>query len=143
MSKLLYCKYYSPSTRNMSFENVPGFLDVKYVIFKQTTRYTYILPFVIDIIRVEKVPLRPVADSRKINAFPGTGEAWYDFEIHNTLHDAPFKSNLGLEIGSEASWKVEDILQHHNSDNDTITNYVKNLIILIERIENALKKMPQ
>jgi hypothetical protein len=127
----------------MSFENIPGFLDVEYVIFKQTTRYTYIFPFVIDIIQIEKVPLRPVDGSCKINAFPGTGEAWYDFEIHNTLHDVPFKSNLGLEIGSEASWKVEDILQCHSKDNDTITNYVKNMIILIERMENALKKMPQ
>ncbi|CEP10217.1 hypothetical protein [Parasitella parasitica] len=131
-----------PITRQMSFENVPNFLKVDHVIFKQTTRYTYVLPFIIDIIRVEKVPLVPVANSRKINAFPGSGEAWYDFEIHNTINQAPFKSNMGLEIGSEASWTVQDILQSNNTE-DTITNYVKNMITLIERIENAIKKMPQ
>ncbi|KAI8647907.1 hypothetical protein BD408DRAFT_3527 [Parasitella parasitica] len=132
-----------PITRQMSFENVPNFLRVDYVIFKQTTRYTYIFPFVIDIIRVEKVPLVHVANSRKINAFPGSGDVWYDFEIHNTLHQTPFKSNLGLEIGSEASWTVQDILQSNDNAKDIITNYVKNMIILIERIENALKKVPQ
>ncbi|GAN07661.1 hypothetical protein MAM1_0170c07163 [Mucor ambiguus] len=132
-----------PITRQMSFENVPNFLEVNYVIFKQTTRYTYHLPFTIDIIRVEKVPMVQAEGSKKINAFPGSGEAWYDFEIHNTFNDAPFKSNLNLDIGCEVPWKVQDILQSNDPANDTITNYVKNLIILIERIENALNKMPQ
>ncbi|KAL9556029.1 hypothetical protein MBANPS3_002087 [Mucor bainieri] len=132
-----------PITRQMSFENVPNFLEVDHVIFKQTTRYNYHVPFIIDIIRVEKVPMEPVKDSKKINAFPGSGEAWYDFEIHNMSTDPPFKSNLSLDIGCEAPWQVEDILQSHNPVNDTITNYVKNLILLIERIENTLNKMPQ
>lgn len=127
-----------PITRQMSFENVPNFLEVEYVLFKQTTRYTYGIPFIIDIIRVEKVPTVPVENSKKINAFPGTGEAWYDFEIHNTSNDAPFKSNLKLDIGCEAPWKVEDILQSNDPANDTITNYVKNLITFIERIEHTL-----
>ncbi|OAD02261.1 hypothetical protein MUCCIDRAFT_156489 [Mucor lusitanicus CBS 277.49] len=132
-----------PITRQMSFENVPNFLEVEYVLFKQTTRYTYDIPFIIDIIRVEKVPTVQVPNSKKINAFPGTGEAWYDFEIHNSLIDAPFKANLKLDIGCEASWKVGDILRSDDPANDAITNYVKNLITFIERIESTLNKMPQ
>lgn len=122
----------------MSFENIPKFLRVNYIVFKQTTRYKIFSSFIIEITRSEMVPMKPVANTQKINAYPGTGEAWYDFEVYNSLHDEPFKTNIDLELGQEAPWTVNDILQSNNTGVDMIFQFVKCMLLLIENIEAAI-----
>jgi hypothetical protein len=123
----------------MSFENVPNFLYVDYVVFKQTTRYI-IFPFIIEITQSELVPVVPVANSQKFNAQPGHGETWYDFEVYNTLHDAPFKANLNLDPGVEVAWTVDDILRPYNKGTDMIFDFVKCMLSLIEKIEVGINQ---
>ncbi|KAI7903918.1 uncharacterized protein BX663DRAFT_349153 [Cokeromyces recurvatus] len=129
----------SPITRLMSFQNVPKFLTVEHVILKQTTRYRSVFPFIVEVTRVERLCMIPVPGTQKINAQPGKGEAWYDFEIINTLYNTHFKANLDLEIGDEAPWTVEDILQTGTSM-DIINSFVKCLLTHIEKIENGFKE---
>jgi hypothetical protein len=57
----------------MSFEHVPNFLSVNYIILKETTRYKIVSPFIIEITRSELVPMVSEANTQKINAFPGQG----------------------------------------------------------------------
>ncbi|KAI8059080.1 uncharacterized protein B0P05DRAFT_559014 [Gilbertella persicaria] len=128
-----------PITQLMSFENVPNFLEVNHIIFKSTTRYRTVFPFIVEVSRIEKVPMKPVKGSQKINAQPGHGEAWYDFEIINTLHDAPFRANLNLDIGCEAPWTIEDILQTKTNES-AITAYARYILQLIEKIEKIIRK---
>lgn len=130
---------YSPITQLMTFENVPNFLNVNTVLFKQTTRIRVVFPFVVEIVRVERVPLKPVPNSNKITAAVGNGEFWYDFQVFNILHDEDFKSNLDLEVGEVADWTVDSILSAGSSD--TITEYVKYMLTIVEKIEIAARQM--
>ncbi|KAI9482926.1 MAG: hypothetical protein EXX96DRAFT_556162 [Benjaminiella poitrasii] len=129
----------SPITRFMSFQNVPNFLTVEHIILKQTTQYRSVFPFIIEVTRVERLYMVPVTGTQKINAQPGRGEIWYDFEIVNTLHNDHFKANLDLEIGTEADWTVDDILQTDTSM-DAINSFVKCLLTHIEKIENGFRE---
>lgn len=134
--------FISPITRLMTFENVPKFLSVNYILLKETARFRIEYPLIIEITRVEKVPIKPVANTVKINAYPGDGEIWYDFEIRNTKNDSTFERNKGLEIGEEAPWTAKDILGLTDEDHgkaDNITKYVKNILSVIEKIEREIQ----
>lgn len=126
----------------MTFENVPRFVKVDYILFKQTSKYRIMFPFIVEITRIEKVPWHPVADSIKMTATPGTGDVWYDYEVRNTILDEVFQGNIELELGKEARWTSSDILglnsHTESSGTDTITDYVKSMLILIEKTERAL-----
>lgn len=125
----------------MTFENVPKFLSVNYLLLKVTARFRIDPPFVIEITRVEKVPTRPVPNTAKINAYPGEGDFWYDFEIRNTETDVSFERNKDLEIGAEAPWTAKDILGLTDGDHakaDNITKYVQNILNVIEKIEREI-----
>lgn len=126
----------------MSFENVPRFLTVEYVLLRQTTKFKIALPFVVEITRVERVPLSPVQNTAKINAQPGSGdEVWYEYEVINTMNHTTFEENSDLEVGSEARWTSKDILYPRVNEVkgvDTITDYVKNMLTIVERIEKAI-----
>lgn len=126
----------------MSFENIPRFLTVEYVLLRQTTKFKIALPFVVEITRVERVPLMPVQNTAKINAQPGSGdEVWYEYEVVNTMNNTTFEENLFLEVGKEAQWSSKDILNptvDGGNSVDTITDYVKNMLTIIERIEKVI-----
>lgn len=126
----------------MSFENIPRFLTVEYVLLRQTTKFKIALPFVVEITRVERVPLMPVHNTAKINAQPGSGdEVWYEYEVVNTMNNTTFEENLDLETGKEALWSSKDILNptvDGGQSVDTITDYVKNMLTIIERIEKVI-----
>lgn len=132
----------------MSYEHIPRFLDVDYILFKQTTKYRIPFPFVVEITSIEKVPTKAVEGTAKINAYTGQGDVWYDFDVRNTINDAAFEANKQMEIGTEARWTNNEILGlSGNNDggesssaasSDTITDYVKNMLIIIEKIERAI-----
>lgn len=75
----------SPHTRQITYENVPDFLEVDYILLKQTTKYRIHFPFVVEITRVEKLPLIKQKNMGynidKILGDTGKGEVWYDFEV--------------------------------------------------------------
>ncbi|KAI7884485.1 uncharacterized protein EV154DRAFT_427967 [Mucor mucedo] len=131
-----------PITCLMTFENVPKFLSVEFLLLKVTARFRIDHPFIIEITRVEKVPIKPVAGTVKIDAYPGEGEFWYDFEIRNTETDVSFEKNKDLEIGDEAPWTAKDILDLADGDHakaDNITKHVQNILNVIEKIEREIR----
>lgn len=74
-----------PNTRQITFENVPDFLQMKSILLKQTTKYRIHFPFVVEITRVEKIPLTKQKISNygiaKIQGDTGKGQVWYDLEV--------------------------------------------------------------
>ena len=125
----------------MTFENVPDFLSVDYVLLRQTSKYRIAFPFIVAITRVEKVPISPVPKTKKINAAPGTGEVWYEYEVEHSTSDTVFEANLDLEVGEEASWTSADILGQNSDDKDNsdpIDDYVTVMLELVERIEKSI-----
>ncbi|KAI8064995.1 hypothetical protein BDF21DRAFT_427569 [Thamnidium elegans] len=130
-----------PISLLMTFEEIPNFLRVKYILLKDTARYKIIYPFIVEVTQVENVPFTLVPNSSKLKASPGTGNVWYDFEIRNTENDKSFEVNKALEIGKEANWTADEILKLTEGDcntADTITQYVTTLLLFIEKIEREI-----
>ncbi|KAF7729867.1 hypothetical protein EC973_003601 [Apophysomyces ossiformis] len=127
-----------PTTRQMTYENVPDFLEVSYILHKQVTRYKIHFPFVVEITRVERVPLQPQRTmghlSEKIMGMTGKGQVWYDCELFYTLHDEPFKANRELPIGKLADWTVDQIL-NGTPEETHLVKFIKAMLILIEKFE--------
>ncbi|KAI7862821.1 hypothetical protein BDF14DRAFT_1850893 [Spinellus fusiger] len=127
----------SPTNNQLTFEDVPDFLVIKYILHKHTTRYRLHYPFVVEITRVERVPL--VRQARigyapeKILGATGTGSVWYDLEVLYSLHSKAFESNLSLPEGLLASWTSESILGKENERE--LVEYVKCLLLLIEKCQ--------
>jgi hypothetical protein len=75
----------SPVSRTITYENVPDFLEVDSILLKQTTKYRIHFPFVIEITRVEKLPLVQQRFNGygidKILGDTGKGQVWYDLEV--------------------------------------------------------------
>jgi hypothetical protein len=75
----------SPLTRQITYENVPDFLEVEHILLKQTTKYRIHFPFVIEITRIEKLPLIQQRFGgygiNKILGDTGKGQVWYDLEV--------------------------------------------------------------
>ena len=75
----------NPYTREMTYENVPDFLEVSHILHKQITRYRIHFPFVVEITRIERVPLVPQQSmshgNEKILGATGRGNVWYDLEV--------------------------------------------------------------
>lgn len=79
----------NPETRHITFNNVPDFLEVNYILSKQTTLYRIVFPIVAEITRVEKLPLVQQIDSygyEKILGDTGKGQVWYEFEVIQLNH---------------------------------------------------------
>ncbi|KAI9261213.1 hypothetical protein EDC94DRAFT_659738 [Helicostylum pulchrum] len=130
-----------PTSLLMTFEEIPNFLRVKYILLKETARYKIIHPFIVEVTQVENVPFTLVPNSSKLKACPGTGNVWYDFEIRNTENDKSFEVNKALEVGKEANWTADEILKLTEGDGnmaDTITQYVTTLLLFIEKIEREI-----
>lgn len=74
-----------PNTRQITFENVPDFLQMKRILLKQTTKYRIHFPFVVEITRVENIPLSKQKISNygiaKFQGDTGKGQVWYDLEV--------------------------------------------------------------
>ena len=129
-----------PITRIITFENVPDFLDVDYILLKQTTKYRIHFPFVVEITRVERLPLT----QQKFNGFsiekfqgvPGQGQVWYDLEIFYTTFDEYFKLNHNLPVGKMASWKVEDVIG--DNEQSALVEYIRCLLLLVEKCDGSL-----
>lgn len=82
----------NPETRHITFNNVPDFLEVNYILSKQTTIYRIVFPIVAEITRVERLPLVQQIDSygyEKILGDTGKGQVWYEFEVRQRVHMAP------------------------------------------------------
>ncbi|KAI8376071.1 uncharacterized protein BYT42DRAFT_373527 [Radiomyces spectabilis] len=131
----------SPITRQMTYENIPDFLEVTHILLKQTTKYRIHFPFVVEITRVERLPLQRQKSMgygvEKIMGVTGKGQVWYDLEVFYTLHNEPFKSNLELPVGKLVSWTVEDILGGEDQTS-ALVEYVRCLLLLVEKSEALL-----
>lgn len=74
-----------PRTLVITYENIPDFLEVTHILHKTTTMYRIHFPFVVEITRVEKIPVA----QQKFNGFniekfignTGKGQVWYDMEV--------------------------------------------------------------
>ncbi|OBZ82371.1 hypothetical protein A0J61_09580 [Choanephora cucurbitarum] len=135
----------SPVTRQITYENVPDFLEVEYILLKQTTKYRIHFPFVVEITRVEKLPLSAQKFGSygidKILGDTGKGQVWYDMEVYYSTYDEIFKSNNSLPAGKLASWTVEDIVGRDSSD--ALVEYIRCLLMIVEKYEETLKKSEQ
>ncbi|CDH60737.1 hypothetical protein RO3G_04598 [Lichtheimia corymbifera JMRC:FSU:9682] len=127
-----------PITSQLTYENVRDFLEVDHILYKQKTRYRIHFPFVVEITRVERVPIKLQPSNgygtEKFLGLTGKGEVWYDFQVYYTLHDEAFKSNLNLGVGKLPSWDVDSILGPQDQPNALI-DYVKCLLLLVEKCE--------
>ncbi|CAO3643924.1 unnamed protein product [Mucor hiemalis] len=131
-----------PITRIITYENVPDFLEVDSILLKQTTKYRIHFPFVVEITRVEKLPLV----QQKFNGFgiekfqgsAGKGQVWYDLDIYYSTLDEKFKSNDDLPIGKLASWTVDDIFQTEGQTSDALVEYIRCLLLLVERCDASV-----
>ncbi|KAI8078021.1 uncharacterized protein B0P05DRAFT_471183 [Gilbertella persicaria] len=132
----------SPVTRQITFENVPDFLEVEYILLKQTTKYRIHFPFVVEITRVEKLPLSPQKFGNygidKILGDTGKGQFWYDMEVFYSTYDEIFKSNHSLPTGKLASWTVQDVLGSGNDASDALVEYIRCLLMIVEKCETAV-----
>lgn len=76
----------SPVTRQITYENVPDFLEVDYILSRQTTKYRIFFPLVVEITRIEKLPLIPQKYDKygieKILGDTGNGQVWYELEVN-------------------------------------------------------------
>jgi hypothetical protein len=74
-----------PQTMGITYENVPGFLEVSHILHKTTTKYRIHFPFVVEITEVEMVPI----SQQKFNGFnieksigdTGRGQVWYEVDV--------------------------------------------------------------
>lgn len=153
----------SPMTLQMTYENVPGFLEVDYIYHKQTTKYRIHFPFIVEITRVEKIPLKPQKTANygaeKILGMTGKGQVWYEMQVrwilwsaeytwflymlprkkkvYYDLHKELFKSNLNLDVGKTAHWKVEQVLGAPDQfgQPEALVSYVRCLLLLVEKCQ--------
>ncbi|KAI9289185.1 hypothetical protein BC943DRAFT_316166 [Umbelopsis sp. AD052] len=100
----------SVKSRNITFQNIPDFLDVKQILFKQTQRFRLHYPFIVEITRVELLPLQRQGPASTILGHTGKGPVWFEFEVLFNEHFEHFKENLKLPIGTLASWTADDML---------------------------------
>ncbi|CAH1757223.1 4395_t:CDS:10 [Entrophospora sp. SA101] len=122
----------SPTTRIITFENVPDFLEVKQVKNITVNKYKLHFPFIAEVNRVEILPLIPQKNSNKIQGKTGYGTLYYTIEIYNSNHKEMFLQHQKLATGTVASWTVYDIL----GDDPTYINmveFIKTMLLLVER----------
>lgn len=128
------------TTMEFSYENIPDFLQVTHVYFKQTTKYKLHFPFVTEITSIERLPSIPQKAigyiSEKLMATPGSGNTWYDLEIFYYTHSEFFKSNLDLSVGKLTRWTVDDILGQEGTD---LYNYMNCLVQMSNNIHEFVK----
>ncbi|KAG1147930.1 hypothetical protein G6F37_003587 [Rhizopus arrhizus] len=131
-----------PHTRQITYENIPNFLQVSEMYLKNTTKIRLHFPFVVEITRVEKLPLIPQTslgfNINKILGDTGRGEVWYTVELFYSAHDEVFKTNADLPAGKFASWTVDNVLGADGDDNGPLVQFVHCLLLLTERSENAI-----
>ncbi|KAI8987423.1 hypothetical protein BDF20DRAFT_832361 [Mycotypha africana] len=134
----------SPETKQLAFENIPDFLEVDYVLVKQTTRYRIHFPFIVEITRVERIPLATqpydVSGTFKIIGDIGHGEVWYDVEVVYSTYDEIFQRNNSLPAGKMANWTVEDILGSDSNGSDALVEYIRCLLLLTEKCEREFDR---
>ncbi|KAL9556054.1 hypothetical protein PS6_002548 [Mucor atramentarius] len=131
----------NPETRHITFNNVPDFLEVNYILSKQTTIYRIVFPIVAEITRVERLPLVQQIDSygyEKILGDTGKGQVWYEFEVFYSTYDAIFKENQTLQAGKLASWTSDSIIEGTENVNSLI-EYIRTLLTMVEKFEGALR----
>ncbi|CAO3585078.1 unnamed protein product [Absidia cylindrospora] len=116
---------------SMTYDNVENFLKVTHVYYKRTSKHRLHFPFVVEITRVERLPLVPQTFGR-ILADTGAGDVWYDCDVFYTSHNEFFKRNLDLGIGKVASWTLKDIL---GEDEQALVDYIKCLVLITENFE--------
>ncbi|KAG1053442.1 hypothetical protein G6F43_004474 [Rhizopus delemar] len=131
-----------PHTRQMTYEDVPNFLQVSEIYLKNTTKIKLHFPFFVEITHVEKLPLIPQTslgfDINKILCDTGKGEVWYTIELFYSAHDEVFKTNADLSAGKFASWTVDDVLGADENDNGPLVQFVRCLLLFTERSEKVI-----
>ncbi|KAI8645889.1 hypothetical protein BD408DRAFT_360882 [Parasitella parasitica] len=130
----------NPETRQITYNNVPDFLEVNYILSKQTTTYRIVFPIVAEITRVERLPLVQQRDSygyEKMLGDTGKGQIWYEFEVFYSTYDSIFKENQNLQAGRLASWTSESIFAG-TQDSDPLVDYIRCLLMMVEKFEKGL-----
>ncbi|RUS34101.1 hypothetical protein BC938DRAFT_482389 [Jimgerdemannia flammicorona] len=153
----------SPSTKHIAYQNIPGFLEVTQVLFKQTTQFRIHCPFVVEVSRVEDLPLQQQIQEQKSGdklidkriGLTGEGKVWYELEVGpicgNTLiftsykdlgycgflhneNTETFKENINLSRGTIANWTAEDILGE-GKDAAKLIQFVRTMLLFVEKCE--------
>nr|CAG8553794.1 16040_t:CDS:10 [Entrophospora candida] len=134
----------SPSTRIITFENVPEFLEVNQVKNITVNKYHLHFPFIAEVNRVEILPLNPQKNSKKIQGKTDYGTFYYTIEIYDSNHREMLSKNQNLVTGTIASWTVCDLL----GEDPTYINmveFIKTMLLLVERCnkvaEDKLKEL--
>nr|CAG8593251.1 10615_t:CDS:10 [Entrophospora candida] len=123
----------SPTTRVITYENVPDFLEVKQVKHVTVNKYKLHFPFIAEVNRVEILPLNPQKNSKKIQGKTGFGTSlYYTIEIYNSDHRNMFSKNPSLATGTIASWTVSNVLGE-DPDYLIMVEFVKTMLLLVER----------
>ncbi|CAJ0649630.1 8077_t:CDS:10 [Entrophospora sp. SA101] len=122
----------SPTTRMITYENVPDFLEVKQVKNITVNKYKLHFPFIAEVNRVEILPLNPQKNSKKIQGKTGYGTLYYTIEIYNSDHRNMFSKNQSLATGTIASWTVNNVLGE-DPDYLIMVEFVKTMLLLVER----------
>ncbi|CAG8436196.1 8022_t:CDS:10, partial [Ambispora gerdemannii] len=121
-----------PASRMITFENIPEFLKVTSISFKQVNKFKIHYPFIVEVTRVEEIPIKQQMKSNKWQGGTGRGKPYYTVEVINDSIREKVKSNMDLGAGKLGNWTVEDIL----GEEPGMTNLVeltKTMLMLIER----------
>ncbi|KAI8991803.1 hypothetical protein BDF20DRAFT_846587 [Mycotypha africana] len=131
---------FCPVSSTMKFSNVPHFLMVNSLLLKKvkSIKSSSFSPFIIDIIRTEKVPLKSVPGVGIVASLGQAEEVAYDIVIRNDELNSIFKTNLELGFCEEALWNVNDILGLNSEKDDVIKAYLSILNKITDKIDKAL-----
>ncbi|KAG2183777.1 hypothetical protein INT43_006788 [Umbelopsis isabellina] len=124
----------SLKSRSITFQNIPDFLDVKQVLLKHTQYFRLHYPFVVEITRVELLPLQQQSSTGTIVGHAGNGDVWFEFELVNNEHNEKFKQNRKLPVGTVASWTVDDMLGTEEAG-AKLVEIVKCMLLLVEQAD--------
>ncbi|KAI8343643.1 hypothetical protein BC941DRAFT_344089 [Chlamydoabsidia padenii] len=128
------------NTCQMTYENVPNFIKVTDVFYKETTKHRLHFPFVVEISSIERLPLVPQPSMgfgvEKILADTGKGDTWFDCEVFYTSHNEFFKRNLDLSVGKLATWGLTDILG--KDGRQVLEDYIRCMILITENLQMVL-----
>ncbi|KAG1473924.1 hypothetical protein G6F56_000663 [Rhizopus delemar] len=130
----------NPVTQVMTFEEIENFLNVKYILYKQTSMYK-INHFMIEVTRVEKLALKKAPMNlhqtrKQIMAEAEGQEVWFEVEVFDSRHDTKFDLNKDIEIGSTANWATSDLL---GDECQNLGDMVAFVLTFIEKAEEKMK----
>ncbi|CAG8491482.1 5716_t:CDS:10, partial [Ambispora leptoticha] len=128
-----------PANRTITYENIPDYLEVTSITYKVVNKFKLHYPFIMEVTRVEELPLKQQPNSKKFQGGTGRGKPYYTIEVINDVIREKFKDNQDLSPGKLGNWTVEDILGEE-PESFNLINMTKTMLMLIERCNRALER---